>query len=148
MGMLDSQVVLAEGQTPTATGDTGSTNTLNTGGANLGDAGQTQENLWANAICTTTATTGSTSTIAAVLQSSPDNSTWRDEVVGKAFNVAGGALPAGTVMLQVQPPPGMQQYWRFAWRIGTAVLTGGAFDAYISNTIQRNVAQPSGFAVS
>lgn len=148
MGYLDSGLVLAEGQNPTAIGDTGSTNTINTGAANLGDAGQTQENLWAQAICTTLATSGGAATVAAVLQSSPDNATWRDEVVGKAFAVTGGALPAGTVMLQVQPPPGMQQYWRIAWRIGTAVLTGGGFDAFISNTIQRNVPQPSGFAVA
>lgn len=144
MGMLDSELIFCEGQAVTATGDNGSTTVLNFGSAPLGDSGQTQENLWVQAICSTTATSGGAATVQAVLQSAPDNATWTDAVAGPAIPKAN--LLAGTVMLQVQPPPGMQQYWRISWRIGTAALTAGAFDAFVSNTIQRNIAQPSGFA--
>jgi hypothetical protein len=143
--MIDSELVLAEAQAVTATGDTGSTNTYDTGNAQLGDAGQTGENLWANVVCSTTATSGGGATIAGVLQSSTDDATWVDAVAGPAIAVA--SVTAGTVLLQVQPPPGMSRYWRTVIRVGTAVLTAGAFDSYISNTIQRNVARPSGFVV-
>lgn len=143
MGYLDSQTVFCEAQAVTATGDNGSTNTLNLGGVGQGDSGQTGENLWVQAICSTAVTSAGSATVQAVLQSAPDGSTWTDAVAGPALPKA--SLVAGTVMLQVQPPPGMQQYWRISWRIGTAVLTAGAFDAFVSNTIERNVMQPSGF---
>lgn len=148
MGMLDSQLVFAEGQAVTAIGDNPSTNEIAFANSVLGDAGQTQENLWITALCTTLATSGGAATVQAVLQNSPDNATWTDVALGPALPVTGGALPAGTVMLQIQPPPGMLQYWRISWRIAAAVLTAGAFDAYVSNTIQRNVPRPIGFVVA
>jgi hypothetical protein len=143
MGMLDQEVIFADGETVTATGDTASTNTYNTGGANgQGDAGQTGENLWINAVVNTTATSSGSATIQAVLQDSADNSSYADVVSGPAVAVA--SATAGTVLLQVQPPVGMRQYWRVVFRIGTAVLTAGKFDAYVSNTIQRNITRKSG----
>lgn len=143
MGMLDQELILSDAQTVTATGDTASTNVYNTGGANgQGDAGQTGENLWVNAFINTTATSGGSATIQAVLQDSADNSSFADVVAGPAVAVASAA--AGTVLLQLQPPVGMRQYWRIAYRIGTAVLTAGKFDAYVSNTIQRNITRKSG----
>lgn len=143
MGMLDQEVMFADGQLVTATGDTASTNVYNTGGANgQNEAALTSENLWINALVKTTATSGGSATIQAVFQDSPDNATWTDRVLGTAFAVAN--VVAGLSLLQVQPPIGTQQYWRIAWRIGTAVLTAGAFDGYVSNTLQRNIARNSG----
>jgi hypothetical protein len=81
-----------------------------------------------------------------VLQDSADNATFADVVAGPVIALAN--LTAGALLLAVQPPPGMRQYWRVVWRVGTAALTAGNFDAYVSNTIQRNVARPSGFSVS
>lgn len=146
MGMLDSQLVLAEGQAVTATGDTGSTNVYNAGSAALGDEGLTTENLWVQALCSTTVTSGGAATVQAVFQDSADGTTYADVVTGKAFVLA--SLTAGTQLLAVQPPPGTRQYQRVAWRVGTAVLTAGKFDAFFSNTLQRNVMQPSGFTVA
>jgi len=145
-GMLDAEIMFCEAQAVTATGDTASTNVYDAGGASIGDAGQTGENLWVQATCSTTATSGGSATVQAVLQDSADNSTFADVVAGPAVAVA--SVIAGKVLLQVQPPPGMRRYWRIVWRVGTAVLTAGKFDAYVSNTIQRNVAQASGFSVS
>lgn len=146
MGMLDSQLVFAEGQAVTATGDTASTSAYEADNAQLGDAGQTNENLWVQALCSTTATSGGSATVQAVLQDSADGSAYADVVAGKVFAVA--SVTAGTPLLTVQPPPGMRQYWRIAWRVGTAALTAGKFDAFISNALQRNVARPSGFNVA
>ncbi len=146
MGMIDSQLVFSEGQAVTSTGDTASTNSYDSGGANLGDSGQTGENLWVQAICSTTATSGGSATVQAVLQDSADNSSFADVASTPALGVA--AVNAGTTLMALQPPPGMRRYWRIVWRVGTAALTAGKFDAFISNTLQRNVSQPSGFAVS
>ncbi|HVW78513.1 MAG TPA: hypothetical protein VHB45_12930 [Alloacidobacterium sp.] len=146
MGMLDSQLIFSEGQAVTNTGDTASTNVYEADNAQLGDAGQTGENLWVQAICTTTATSGGGATVQAVLQDSADSVTYADVVAGPAVPVA--SVVAGKVLLDVQPPPGMRQYWRIAWRVATAALTAGKFDAFISNTLQRNVPRPSGFSVA
>jgi hypothetical protein len=144
--MLDSQLVFAEAQAVTAIGDNASTNEITFANSVLGDAGQTQENLWVQALCSTAVTSAGAATVQAVLQDSSDNATWVDVVAGPVIGKA--ALLAGTVMLAVQPPPGMLQYWRISWRIATAVLTAGAFDAFVSNTIQRNVPTPIGFVVA
>lgn len=146
MGMLDNEIIYSAAQAVTATGDTASTNVYNSGGANgQGDMGQTGENLWVNVTVNTTATSGGSATVQAVLQDSADNSSFADVVAGPAVAVAN--VTAGAVLLQVQPPPGMRQYSRIAYRIGTAVLTAGKFDAYVSNTIQRNIARNSGIPV-
>jgi hypothetical protein len=143
MGMLDQEVMFSDAQVVTAASDTPSTNVYDTGGANgQGDAGQTGENLWINVTVNTTATSGGSATMQAVLQDSADNATFADVVAGPATAVA--ALLVGTVLLQVQPPVGMRRYWRIVYRGAVAVLTAGKFDAYASNTIQRNVARASG----
>lgn len=147
MGMLDSEIIFSSAQAVTATGDTASTNVYDCGGANgQGDNGQTGENLWINAFVNTTATSGGSATIQAVFQDSADNATFADVVSGPAVAVA--SATAGTPLLQIQPPPGTREFWRIVYRIGTAVLTAGKFDAYVSNTIQRNIARNSGFSVA
>lgn len=146
MGYLDSELQFSVAQAVTATGDTASTNVYDTGGANgQGACGLTGENLWVNVVINTTVTSGGAATVQAVLQDSADNSTFADVAAGNALALA--ASTAKTVLLQLQPPPTMRRYWRIAYRIGTAVLTAGKFDAYVSNTVQNNVARPSGFTV-
>lgn len=146
MGMLDSALVFCEAQAVTAEGDTPSTNDYEFANAQLGDNGQTGENLWVQAICSGTATSGGNATVQAVLQDSADGETFADVVAGPVTAVAN--VTAGTTLLAVQPPPGMRQYWRIVWRVATAVLTAGTFDAFITNTLQRNVPRPSGFTVA
>ena len=145
MGMLDNSLKLATAQTVTSTGDTASTNIYDNGNAQSSDISLTGENLWINAVVDTTATSGGSATVQAVLQDSADGSSWADVVAGPAVAVA--SVTAGATLLQVQPPTGMRRYFRIAWRVGTAALTAGKFTAYVSNSIQRNIARPSGFTV-
>lgn len=145
MGMLDNSLKLATAQTVTSTGDTASTNIYDNGNAQSSDISLTGENLWINAVVDTTATSGGSATVQAVLQDSADGSSWADVVAGPAVAVA--SVTAGTTLLQVQPPTVMRRYFRIAWRVGTAALTAGKFTAYVSNSIQRNIARPSGFTV-
>lgn len=143
MGMLDQEVIFSDAQAVTAIGDDASSNVYNTGGANgQGDAGQTGENLWVNVLVNTTATSSGAATIQAVLQDSADNVTFADVVAGAAVAVANAT--AGAVLLQVTPPPGMRQYWRVVYRVAAFALTAGKFDAFVSNTLERNIARPSG----
>lgn len=156
MGFLDNEVMFSDGQAISGftVTDNASTNIYDTGAGQSpqangqGDAGQTGENLWINVIAKTALTSGSAaSLVTAVLQDSADGTTFADVVASKAFTASStGPAPiiAGTVLLQVQPPVGMRRYWRIAYRVGTAVFTGGTVDGYVSNTIQRNIARQSG----
>jgi hypothetical protein len=145
MGYLDSEVVLSAAQAVTLVADDVSTNAYDSG-QTFANAGMTGENLWVNVIVNTTATSGGSATVQAVLQDSADNVTYADFVAGAVFAVA--AVLAGVVLLQITPPPGLRRYLRIVYRVGTAALTAGKFDAFISNTIQLNIAKPSGFSVS
>jgi hypothetical protein len=152
MGMLDSELVFSAAQSTAAfaIGDNPSSNVYDTGSAynNAQDseAAQTNENLWVNVVCNTLFVAVATGTVQAVLQTAPDNATWTDTVAGKATLVS--TIVAGQVLLQIQPPPGTQRYWRTILRVALQPVTAGAVDSYISNTIQYNVQRPSGFTVA
>jgi hypothetical protein len=145
MGMLDRECIFSEAQAVTALGDTPSTNIYDTGAPynNSQDSENalSGENLWIQ-VFVNSQVAGAGSSTAAVFQSSPDNLTWTDVLSGSLYPPA--QLTAGTNIMQVQPPTGTQRYWRIVYRVSGAALTGGKFDAYLSNTIQRNVPRPSG----
>lgn len=148
MGMLDQEVMFADGQAVTATGDTASTNIYDTSsgqtnpGNGQGDAGLTGENLWLRALVRTAVTSGGAATVQAVFQDSADNSTYADVATGPVVVLA--SLTAGASLMRLQPPVGTRRYWRFVFRVATAVLTAGTFDAFVSNTTQYNISRASG----
>lgn len=144
MGMRDSSTMFSLSQTVTAIGDTSSTNIYDNGAVNPGDLALTSA-FFVNVLCTTTCTSAGAATVTPVLQDSADGSTWSDALVGPAFALA--SLTAGAVIMQAQPPAGLRRYLRVIYRVGTATLTAGAFNAWISLTVQRNVSQASGFKV-
>jgi hypothetical protein len=147
MGMLDSECVLASAEAATDhTTDTATTNIYDSGSANASDLSMTGENLWIVAKVNTLATSGGSATIQAVLQDSADNVTYADALAGPVTAVA--AATVGAILLVSPLPVGLRRYTRVVWRIGTADLTAGKFDAYYTNTIPRNIARPSGFSVS
>lgn len=145
MGMLDLNTKYSIAQAVTSTGDTASTNVYDVGSANSSDIGLNDE-LWINVVCSTTATSGGSATVQAVLQDSADNSTFADVLAGPALAVAN--VTQGAVLLQACPPLGLRRYTRIVYRVGTAALTAGKFDAFISMDVQRNIARPSGFTVA
>lgn len=145
-GMLDSECIFCEAQAVTATGDTASTNVYDSQSAFSARMGKTSENIWLQAICSTTPTSGGSATIQPVLQDSADNATFNDLLTGPSY--AYNTVVAGTRLWAVQPPLTSRRYLRVVWRIGTAALTAGKFDAFFSNTVEDFVANPSGFSVS
>ena len=58
------------------------------------------------------------------------------------------SVKQGAVLLQACPPLGLRRYTRIVYRVGTAALTAGKFDAFVSIDVQRNIARPSGFTVA
>ena len=145
MGMLDVNTKFSVAQAVTSTGDTASTNIYDAGSAAAADFGL-HESTWLNVLCSTTATSGGAATVAAVLQDSADASSWADVLVGAALPVA--SVVAGTVMMQLVPPVGLRRYNRVVYRVGTAALTAGKFEAFYSSDVQRNVSRASGFTVA
>lgn len=146
MGMRDVNTILSSAQAPTgSTGDIASTNIYDNGSANTAEIG-VQDETWFNVLCSTTATSGGAATVQAVLQDSADGSTWADVIAGAALPVA--SVTAGTTLMQVCVPVGTRRYLRTVYRIGTAALTAGKFEAFFSLDIQKNVSRPSGFTVA
>ena len=145
MGMLDLNTKYSIAQAVTSTGDTASTNVYDAGSAESADIGLNDE-LWINVTCNTTATSGGSATVQAVLQDSADNSTFADALVGAVFPVA--SVKQGVALLQACPPLGLRRYTRIVYRVGTAALTAGKFDAFMSMDVQRKIARPSGFTVA
>lgn len=143
MGMVDSSLRLSAAQAVTGLGDIASTGTLDLG-TSFQDMGLTSD-LWAVAVCTAAATSAGAATVQAALQDSANGSTWADLLLGPVLPVA-SAKP-GVKLLETQPPNNHRRYLRMVYRIGTAALTGGQFDAFITTAVQRNASKPSGFAV-
>ena len=145
MGMLDANTKLSIAQAVTSTGDTASTNIYDTGSANSSDIGL-NDNLWINVVTDTTATSGGSATVQAVLQDSADGTTFADVLAGPVVPVA--SVVQGTALLQACPPLGLRRYFRVVYRVATAALTAGKFTAFVSLDVQRNIARPSGFTVA
>lgn len=145
MPMLDINLRFSAAQAVTSTGDTASTNAYDAGNAAASDFGMVDD-LWMNVMVNTTATSGGSATVQAVLQDSADNSTFADVLAGAAVAVA--SVTQGTALLQTKLPAGLRRYTRVVYRVGTAALTAGKFDAYVTLGIQRNIARPSGFTVA
>lgn len=144
MGMIDSSMRFSAAQSVTGLGDIASTGTLDLG-ASFQDMGLARDLLWAVAVCTAAAASAGAATVQAVLQDSANGTTWADLLLGPVLPVA-SAKP-GVKLLETQPPNNHRRYLRVVYRIGTAALTGGQFDAFMTTAVQRNTSMPSGFAV-
>jgi hypothetical protein len=140
---IDSQELFASAQAVTATGDTASTNVLDTGAAQ--DEGIGEEVLLV-VLCTTTPTSGGAATIQPVLQTSSDNATYTDAMTGPAL--AYTAITAGQTLFASRLPIGLKRYLRVVFRIGTAVLTAGNFSAFLVKDVQAYQFGASGFTVA
>lgn len=139
--IIDSLLEFSKGQAPTSTGDTVSTNVVDTGAAHDEGIG---EPMYLHIGVTEGVTSGGSATVAFALQTSADNASWSDVVVTKAYNVAD--LTAGK-QIAVRLPIGLQRYIRVAYRIGTAALTGGAFNAYLVKDVSAQAYYASGFSI-
>ena len=140
--ILDTQEVLSTAQAFTATGDTVSTNVIDTGAAH--DEGPGEEaSLVVN--CTQSVTSAGAPTVQFVLQTSPDNSAWADLAMSNAFLKA--ALLINTTVWVMRLPVGMKRYYRLVYRVAVTTLTAGAFSAFVVKDPQVQQYLPIGYAV-
>lgn len=149
MGMLDKFGTFSARQAVTALGATPSTNSYDSGNANVSAGGN--DNLWLNvqvvdqATRDPAATTGD-STVMARLEHSGDNTTWSTLIEGAAVPLVD--LVPGAIVLAAKVPPNAKQYTRVSYVVGNTALTGGTFNAFYALGNQNSVARPSGFSVA
>lgn len=140
--ILDSQEVFSAAQAVTATGDTVSTNILDTLVAQDEGIG---EDVTLYSKVDTTFTSGGAATMQVVLQTSADNATWVDAAIGPVIALAG--MTAGTVVYNQILPIGLRRYLRVAYRVGTAVYTAGNISSFLVKNPQAYQYGGNGFAV-
>lgn len=144
--ILDSQEVFSAAQAFTATGDTVSTNqidTLSTADDGIG------EDITVYAKVNTTFTSAGAPTLQVVLQSSADNATYVDKLLSPAYALA--ALTAGAVLMNSVIPIGpntvSNRYLRVVYRVAVTTFTAGSMDAFIVKNPQAYQFGATGFAV-
>lgn len=142
--LLDSQEVFSAAQAVTTQTDNPSTNLLDTGAAQDEGVG---EGVWLTVKTNVTATSGGSATVQAVLQTAIDAAFTSpiDALIGPAVAVA--SVTAGTELLKARLPIGLKRYLRVVYRIGTAALTAGKFDAFLTKDVQAQNYYASGFSV-
>ena len=132
--ILDGQLCfsnLANGDTPTAVADNPSANTIDQqvkGGLFTGPGGS-YVGMWLYVKAQASSVSAGGGTIQAVLQDSPDNITWTDQLLGPVTTVANSA--ANNVLLRARIPAILQRYVRVIYRIATAVFTAGTYIALL-----------------
>ncbi len=148
MAILDAQATLsnlANGDSPTAVADNASAyyyDQMQTGLNFSAPGGGAYVAPWL-VVQVRTAFTGTTGTIIAVLQDAPEPSltmtptgpvTWTDRVVGASFTVAQAAANAYLLVSRLQPS--MARYLRVVYRIGTAVMTAGTVQSFLTLDVE------------
>ena len=129
---IDKQLLLANNQAPTATGDTDTENVID-----LVKRGGANDELIAMVLVTESVTSGGAATVQFTLKHSLDNSSWTTITATAA--IAKASLTAGTVMLAIRLPKELYRYIKGTFTIGTATLTAGKFHVSLVKDIQTNV---------
>lgn len=127
MAILDKQLEFSDAQAVTATAASTNVIDLDTAAPNIGSSGTP---IYAEVRVNTTCTSGGSATIDAVLQDSADNSSFATLVAPAQVAVA--AATAGVVIMRVPLPAKHRRYLRINYTIGTANLTAGKFDAFLT----------------
>lgn len=129
---IDKQLLLANSQAPTNTGDTDTENVID-----LVKRGGANDELIAMVLVTESVTSSGAATVQFTLKHSLDNSSWTTITATAAIGKA--SLTAGTVMLAIRLPKTLYRYVKGTFTIGTAALTAGKFYVALVKDIQTNV---------
>lgn len=124
--MIDDKWVFSHEQAVTATGDTESEKFVDTGIANPNSGGASPK--WINILVHTTVT-GTSSTVAFSISTSPDKTTWTKILTTEA--IAEADLVAGWGR-SIALPPEHARYIKVVYTVGVAVLSAGKFQAYLA----------------
>ncbi len=99
-------------------------------------------------LCTEAATAAGAATVTFTFETD-DNSGFSSAATLAATTAIGKAsLTAGTEVLRVKVPLGVERYLRMNYTVATGPLTAGKFTAFLAEERQANTAYASGFTVS
>ena len=124
----------SDSQDFTATGNTVSTNVID-----LGEAGDAYgREMYLVVQVPVAVTSGGAATVTVTLETDDNEAiaSAKDLYVSEAFAIAD--MSEGSQLLAVRIPQGCQQYLRISYAVGVAVLTAGAFDAFLAAGPQAN----------
>lgn len=126
--ILDAKLELSDAQAETTIAAHDSDNVIDFGIAdpNIGEG----TSIMLYVVVNTTVTSGGAGTVAVSLEDSPDNSTWTQRYTTPAL--AKATLVQGYEIIAMPLPDDIQRYVKVVYTIGTAALTAGKFDAYLS----------------
>lgn len=105
--------------------------------------------LWLVILTTQAAAAAGAATVTFTLESDSTADLATSPTVHYSSPVIGKAtLVAGFVAVRTQLPSGdYERYLGVRYTVGTGPLTAGAFTAFLTPDVQRNVAYPSGFTI-
>jgi hypothetical protein len=131
--MRDLLNTYSDAQALTSTGNTDSTNTID----QLAD-GDTFEAPFIRVKVNTTFTSGGSATLAVNLITDDDVAFGSPKTFPLVAATAVASLTAGTVLYQGRLPIGMQHYHKLQYVIGTAAMTAGKVDAFLTEAVPTN----------
>lgn len=143
--ILDAQLQFSDAQAVTAAA--GSTNTIDLGAVR--DIG-TGQDLYIVVSVATTLTDGGSNTGTSVALEGDSTTTFTPDATQTLFSFP-QAAEAGTVRYAKLDPgsaPLQYRYIRLYYTPSGANLTGGAFDAFLTNNIEKYVSYADGFKIS
>ena len=145
--LMDKQTELSDAQAVTATGDTASENVIDT--ENALDVG-IGEHAYLVSQIQTTLTSGGAATVQVILETATDEAFTSpvEAAAGPVKTIGTDTVDAGTTMFKAKLPTGLLRYIRVAYRVGTAVLTAGKFDTFVTKDVDAQQFGDSGFSVS
>jgi hypothetical protein len=129
--IIDKNLAVATAQSPTQVGTTASEDYIDTLGAVWAALGGFP--IWWLFHCSAAPTSGGAATIQFIVQTADDAAfNTNCETVLASAVMDYDDVAANTIPFKAQMPVQTRRYLRGAWTIGTAVLTAGTFNVYVS----------------
>ena len=130
--ILDKELVFSDAQDETTVADHTSDNIVD-----LTVAGDALDSLWLEVGVHTAATSDGSATLTVALQTSVDEAFTSPITLLTTAAIGKADLTKGAKLIQTRIPMGCKRYLRVLYTIGTAVLTGGKFNAYLVSGIDK-----------
>lgn len=132
--IIDRYNEFSDAQAVTSTGDTASTNVVDTFGG--GDA--LGEEIYLHIKVNEAVTSAGAATVQFVLQTDSDEAFGSATDIYTSAAIGKATLVAGHNAVRVRIPSGCERYLRVKYTVGVAALTAGKFDAFLSPSVQAN----------
>jgi len=99
-------------------------------------------------LCTESATASGSATVTFTFETDDNAGFSSAAVLASSGAIGKASLTAGTEVLRVKVPLGVERYLRVNYTVATGPLTAGRFTAFLAHNRQANTAYASGFTAS